>query len=446
MSSTATRTNTQIGGMRAATLKAREKVRDHRPDVKPTDLLWLVAIAIIPFVLQFLPNTRPAAVEPWTLSPNISVILPSWSLTLVDSLLAIAVYASLIQNRDRTAAIVASALCATSIAFLQYVHRSPAMAWFTLLLIIGYAFYNYDWPIPLAIVMAAARVVTPDAIIFAVPFLVSSIMNSVRHSKLAAGLFFSFVCTYPFFGHAVLSRVSQTHFLNNSELGLGALTITATNLVPFQTVWWFLFPFVGELSNSNARRKYVPVVVAVILYLAAAYAFVNIRLFNDSLPVTLFVFIMVGVGVARVIPVIAGEVRGVLLRYILALTAVMSLIVVSFCQQLQLIQRNKEMTPSPVIVPIIQVSSPVKAQATETGFQQSVAANAAISQVKQQGEDSNESRSNGGRGRNTATAAHIEPTKTASAHPQQTVHATLDRAPQAVWSGGNHRHPLLSRG
>jgi len=94
--------------------------------------------------------------------------------------------------------------------------------------------------------------------------------------------------------------------------------------------WWFAFPFLGEIAKSEPRKKLSPIILAVAGYLILA-SFVTFPIASVLLlPSVPFLFIIVGIGVSRVIPIIAGDIRGVELRHFVAFVAATSLIALNF--------------------------------------------------------------------------------------------------------------------
>jgi hypothetical protein len=382
---------------------------------------------------------------------------------LSSALIAPAVYVALLKNRDKTGPMIASILCAGSIYYVHAANQTPISAMATLLIVCAYAFVNFDLTILAAVLLTGATVLRPDTAVFAIAILGCSI---VQRQKLAvpATVIYAVLALAGLLACRELLPTEFHQLFQYRPLHFELPWLLKWAMTPpFLICWWFIFPFCGELTNPESRQKYLPVVLALIAYLSLMSIFVLPMSPQCLLPAIPFLYLVIGLGIARIIPTIAGDIPSIAFRYTVAIAAAASLIFVCYAQQWHMLKQSREMrtsvnlnaaptapakvitVPQPIL-PVIPVAVHPPVHVSQTAVRKPASANSALIKVIKQGEVFNESRSNGGRGRNAAAPINVKPTKTVSTHSQQTVHAALNRAPKAVWSGRNYRYVVLSRG
>jgi hypothetical protein len=558
----------------------------------------MLFVALLPNVLNSIIGVHPLSFEKWSVfSINHIIFFSSpfvqrWITTVSITLIPPVIYLSVFRNRDKTAAIIAGLFCAGSIYLVRSADEAPITALFTLLIAVTYAFVNFDLAIPAALLLVIAGSLRPEGALFAISVL---ICLAVRRDKRIIP-----VCVIYLLGTVAFAITLHSHHLLVLDFirSRAAIPWAAawTQTPSFATSWWFLFPFLGDLSNTEARKRHAPLLLFLAAYFTLLCAVVHPHSAQSLLPAMPFLYLLIGVGMSRVIPIIAGEIRGVALRFAVAIIATFVIIAICFAQQWHqlklstapntyltpavnhnsatapvILQRSTTTAPTPMAIkPAVPGTSPVttvmtnaaqahapatksievkstvpvtasmKPAAVKTAaaasssaksavtkvvlvtpkfvkpttakaaitkpvsakpilvkpaipktlpykskpvnfvvtkqipampmyakpvaqkqsantahpaaaikpltIQKSEVAQAALSKSKTQGEDSNESRSNGWRRGNTAAAAHFKPAKAVSAHPKQTVHAALYRAPKAVWRGRNNSYSLLPGG
>jgi hypothetical protein len=384
---------------------------------------------------------------------------PHWLSLISVTLIAPAVYLSLLKGRDRTAAAIGSALCATSLFLVHAAFAVPLTAVFAMLLVLSFALINFELTIPASLCLLAATSIRPEGALFA---LVVFACLAARKAKFVFPAFALYIVgAGACFALPLLRGQDSFNFIRSSS-ATPWLTAWASSPM-FAAIWWFVFPFAGEMMSSESRRKYLPFSLSLAAYLLFACTYVHPLSMQTLLPAAPLLAMLIAVGVARIIPAIAGDVPGVALRYTVAFLAAASLVTICFAQEWKQLQR-KPIAAHPIafaVVPVAATEIEKRPAQLKTPGQPAPAplvskkpptveisdvAQAALSKVKKQGEDSNESRSNGRRGGNAAAAAHFKPAKAVSSNPQQTVHAALYRAPEAVWYRRNYSDSLLPCG
>jgi hypothetical protein len=461
MSSTTTRTDASIGRDTGRISPPKFRKRPATPRLRPADLFWILTFGVTPLLLGLLPQFQAKSVErSWLPFLNHHAVQVGMS-AVAYSLISPTAYIGLLRNRDKSPAVIAGALCALSLYSIYYCDLLPITAVATLLLVAASSFILLDLPQIGFGLLAVAAILWPEASVFAIVFFVFRIKQNPKNAPLSAVIYVilcaGFLIAAKYLIKPGVFPPVHVELLRYAQ----ALSSPALFSSAIAAIWWFIFPFLGELTVQDSRRKYLPIAVAVLLYIAVLGP---LRLsFNAQalLPIMPFTYMIAGVGIARLIPSIAGDIRGVAIRYAVAIIAVLSVIAVTFAMEWYQLSHLPVLRPNAVrqqILSAVPITAPA-AKSLQTGqansaksptarlvYQKLITASAVISKFKKQGEDFNESRSNGWRRGNTTAPAHLKPSKAASTHPQQTVHAALDRATQAVWRRRNYSYSLLPGG
>ncbi len=280
--------------------------RANRPKFGLLDAVWIVllmalSLAVAARAVGFLPNTIGGLLSA---SGTVAALyLLGW------------------RARDRAAGLSAGLLAATSLPFLHQCAGSPQSALFALLTVAALFAFVAGSSLAALVLAAGAAFVRPDGLLLGVLLAGISIVQHRKRSVYGAALFVAAVpalwAAQIALGHSGL----QLPRFTPQTLVLHFLTAPATLLL-----LWFLLPLVAENSEPLRRARWLPVLLWTLLTLGVNLIYAPVSPAAMLLPLMVLLFALSGGGVSRLLPTLTGEIPRPLLRYALAVLAVLTLV------------------------------------------------------------------------------------------------------------------------
>jgi hypothetical protein len=296
--------------------------RDTRPRFSLLDALWMAVLAALFIGLGLIRHTD------------------AYGLTVATGVLFLT-YLVGWRSSGRPAGVISGLLLATSAPFFASIPHSLTADLFALVSI-GALFSFVAGSSLIALVLAAAAVwLRADGLVLGLMLLTFALIQHRRRAWLGALLFLlptlaAFVVPVADGGHPLSFVTFGFHSAFWVSLAAPAMLFTA----------WFVLPFFGEMADPIRRARWLPTVVWTCLYAVTAslMAFSHADVASAAIvPFLPLVFLLAGAGLARLLPVMTGDLPMPALRYTMATLAVVSLAA---------IRAHSEWTPKPSPPPV----------------------------------------------------------------------------------------------
>lgn len=282
--------------------------RVSRQRLQPIDAAWIAGIiAIYGMAHLALRGSEPAS--PATLAIGMAIVALAYLLAARLAGLA--------------AAVVAAVLLATCAAFITP-QIGLAIGVFAALSVAALlAFASGSSLVALAIAGVAAWL-QREGLLLGALLAILALMQHRRRARPAAILFFALDLLSVAF-HFATSHATPAMAILSHHAALFPWLISPAALITA----WFLLPFCGEIAEQSRRSQWLPILLWAAIVMAAAITFRLVRHEDSSIYLYAFLplwFIVIGAGVARLLPFITGEIPIPTLRYVVAISAVALLI------------------------------------------------------------------------------------------------------------------------
>ncbi len=246
---------------------------------------------------------------------------PHTGAALAAALTVAALYGLGWRARDRAAGVTAAGLAAASGPFLHAMALSGQSAPVTLLLTAVLLAFVWGSSLAALGLCALAALLRPDTALLGLLLLGLSLAQHRRRALYGAAVF----------GVPLLAVWS-----GRIALGHGSLPLPTVQVSPVILDWLLtpasllllgmLLPLAGEMSEPTRRARWLPVLLWLGLYGLAASVLRATTATGMLLPLAPALFALVGGGLSRLLPTLAGEFPGPGPRYVLAVLAVIGLI------------------------------------------------------------------------------------------------------------------------
>ncbi len=318
----------------------RVSQKNTRPRFQPIDAAWMIGLGVLFAVLSAWARGLHGGQWPGVLAGAATVMttyLLGW------------------RASGRVAGIISGLLSATSAAFIAACSADLNMALFALLTVASlFAFVAGSSLAALGLAALAAGF-RADGILLGLLLLALTVAQRRQRAWLGVLLFVVLTAGALFLPRHAPGLHSIAFALNGSLwrflLGpsLGFLL-------------WFLLPFCGEMADPVRRARWLPVVLWTLLSLAVGTA-----VFTSVIPLLPLLFVLMGSGLARLMPALGGDFPAPAARYVLATLAVLSLIGLRARQEWPLWHATP---PSPINVPGRMIGQTAGTQQSATGSEQ----------------------------------------------------------------------------
>ena len=316
--------------------------RDTRPRFQPLDVLWMVLLAAVFIVVEL--TQQVAAIN---LIAATGVIFLTYLIGWRSS--------------GRSAGIIAGLLLAAGAPFTQSVSQSLQTDLFALLSL-GALFAFVAGSSLTALILAALAVwLRADGIMLGLILMTFTLIQHRRRALLGTLIFVGLTLTALFAPHTYRGQpLASVTFGFHSTL----LVCLAAPAMLFAA--WFLLPFFGEMVDPIRRARWLPIVIwtAVSAVLSSGLMFGHTDTRSAALvPFLPFWFLLIGAGLARLLPVMTGDLPIPWLRYTVATLAVLSLVAIRVRSGWVSVQRpvaismHTSLPPSPPTIHTAPVTS-----------------------------------------------------------------------------------------
>ncbi|BDI31290.1 hypothetical protein CCAX7_33410 [Capsulimonas corticalis] len=279
--------------------------RAPRPKFRPVDTLWLTTLAIL----------------------SLAATVIRFGVDAIGDIGAFAAAATVAglyfigwRVRDRTTGVIAGALLALSLTYTGSLIGHPETAVFTLLCTAAFAAMAGGQLIGAALLAAIASVIRPDGLLLGAALLCMPPSDDSRLRWRPIGLFLITTAL------GALVAYSLRYAPPALRIGITPILLGQAILGGNAVLAWFLWPFLAELGEPLRRQRWLPFIVWTVLYAAAESLFYFLQPGQSWPPLAPIFALLVAGGMARLIPVLAGEFANPTLRYVLATLAVVSLV------------------------------------------------------------------------------------------------------------------------
>ncbi len=286
--------------------------------LRPVDFVWLAILVIASSALSlFLRVSSAVTAAPSILPQPLAPIVGAAALALASA----GIYLTGLRVKDRPTAIISGLLVATSLALAAGAAWSPAAMLMAALISFALFFCAMDWTVAALCFAGVAVLLRADGLMLGVviaivalcqrrPYTWAGILAFVLISALATGLWM--VPWRPEMSAWISLRAPQPDRL-----------LLFSAVAP---VAWFLFPYLAEWGSRQDRAKWW----APALLLACYLITIAVGHLSASqaayLPLLTIIYLMIGTGIARLLPAFAGELAIPLARYLLAAVAMGALL------------------------------------------------------------------------------------------------------------------------
>lgn len=279
-----------------------------RPRLQPIDAAWIAGAVAVYAIAHLAMNGRGAA------SPK---------MLAVGAVVVILAYLLAARLAGRAAAVIAALLLATCSSFAES-HFSLTTELFVALSVAALFAFASESSLVALIFAGAAVWIRPEGALLGAILLIAAWRQHRRRGRLGAIAFIALAASgfaassTPGYADLALRSVPAHSELLSWLASPGAL-ITA----------WFLLPFCGEAADRSRRVKWLPLLFWAAILLVAGLAVEPKGSDKAALYLAAFLpiwFIVIGAGVARLLPFITGEMPMLTLRYAIAVLAVAMLI------------------------------------------------------------------------------------------------------------------------
>jgi hypothetical protein len=296
---------------RAAT---RLALRDRPAELKilKIDWFWIAAVVVVALVVSL--RTVLSARTHHPLSYLTIIWLP---------ITASFAYVAALALKDRTAAIVAGFLTATSITLATVYTINPQTGAAVTLATICWILYFQDWFPALGICAGLAVLFRPELIFLGVILFSYGIFE--KKSQITFGAMTFVAVLIGCFAALFYNREQFSYPLDITTYGLYTVLWA---LSPF--ILWFIFPFLTELASASARKRWLPITTWLVVFAACVVVLHRENSLTFTAPAFVAGYILASAGVARVLPAVSGDMPTPLMRYSIAVVSVIALIGLRF--------------------------------------------------------------------------------------------------------------------
>lgn len=321
----------------------RVSAKNTRPRFQAIDAAWMAVLAAA-FV----------GLSAWALGLHGS----QWYGTLAGAATVVLTYLLGWRASGRVAGIVGALLLATSAAFVAACPADICTALFALLTVASlFAFVAGSSLAALGLAALAAGCRTDGALLGLI-LLTLTLLQHRQRAALGAALFVVLTAGALFLGF-------QAHGMPVVTIGWDPALWTFLLGPPVLFLLWFLLPFCGELADPVRRARWLPVALWTLLLLTVGscvqFATGGMAQFMPILPL---LFVLIGGGLARLMPALGGEFPAPAVRYVLATLAVVSLVGLRARQEWPL--QHPAPSPAPVQTAAPMAPTPPTAVVTPT--------------------------------------------------------------------------------
>lgn len=303
----------------------RVSAKNTRPRFQAIDALWMAGLAAL-FV----------GLSAWALDLHGN----NWYGTLAGVVTVALSYLLGWRASGRVAGIAGALLLATSAAFMASCPADLHTALFTLLAVASLFVFVAGSSLAALGLAALAAGFRADGALLGLILLTLTLAQHRQRAALGAALFVVLTAGALFVG-------LQTHAMPPLTLAWDGALGTFLFGPSLLFLLWFLLPFCGELGDAVRRARWLPVVLWTLLSLVVGscvqFATGGTAQFTPILPL---LFVLIGGGLARLMPALGGEFPAPAVRYVLATLAVISLVGLRARQEWPL--RHDPPTPAPV--------------------------------------------------------------------------------------------------
>ncbi|MCW3060822.1 MAG: hypothetical protein JWQ02_2643 [Capsulimonas sp.] len=279
--------------------------RSPRPRFRPVDTLWLTTLAILSLAATVIRFGSDALgdIGPFAAAATVAgLYFIGW------------------RTRDRSTGVIAGVLLAVSLTYSGSLIGHPATAIFTLLSVGALAAMAGGQLIAAALLAAVASVIRPDGLLLGAALLcMPPPDDDSRLRWRPIGLFLITTAL------GALLAYSLRYTPPRLMIGVNPYLVEQAMLGGNAVLAWFLWPFLAELGEPMRRQRWLPFIVWTVLYIAAESLFYYVQPGQSWPPLAPIFALLIGGGMSRLIPVLAGEFANPTMRYVLATLAVVSL-------------------------------------------------------------------------------------------------------------------------
>lgn len=266
----------------------------------PLDGMWMASFAVVNLILSYVTGGPSVFTQPQTYLAALTVVF---------------LYVLGFRVRDRATAVIASALLASSPVFtatqIESV-RSALFVLFTVLALAAYATAQYSTAAEMlaVFVAAAATIMRPEGFLLGAVLLGFAITD--KRPGGIVGLAIYLIATFA--GMAAMLVLTHRYF-PAATVSLNAAPLLS--LIDKQTVILscFIIALLGDLAEPPRRKRLKAVIVWAALFVCAE-SLVHFTGFSfEAGPFRPILFLLAAAGIARILPVIAGDFPNPRLRY-----------------------------------------------------------------------------------------------------------------------------------
>lgn len=320
------------GSLRPLPRGGRTSAKNTRPRFQPIDAAWMAGMGVL-FV----------GLSAWTLGLHNG----QWPGTLAGAATILLTYLLGWRASGRVAGIIGALLLATSVSFASSCPADTGTAIFTLLAIASlFAFVAGSSlaALGLAALTAGFRV---DGALLGLILLALTIAQHRQRAWLGALLFVLLTI-------GALWVSFHTQGIPAIALGMDGSLWRFLLGPSVLFLLWFLLPFCGELADPIRRARWLPVVLWTLLSLALGVC-IPLGHGGDAqfAPLLPLLFVLIGGGLARLMPALGGEFPAPAVRYVLATLAVVSLVGLRAQQEWPLWHATPASAPMQADVPAV---------------------------------------------------------------------------------------------
>ena len=288
--------------------------------LKPVDLAWLALIAAVSCALALflrIPSPFPAVSLP--IHHSLALAIGGGSLTLASA----GVYLTGLRIKDRPTAVISGLLATTSLALATGASWSPQAMLLAALVAFALFAYSAGWTVAALCLAGAATFVRADGLLLGIALAIVALCQCRRNDWAGAVAFLliaalvGVVWIAPW--HAELETWLPIHAPRFPTIHSASYRLLALSLAP---VAWFLFPYLAEWATAQDRAKWWAPALWASVYLVLIVSLGVVAAPSAYLPLLPVVYLMVGAGIARLLPAFAGELPVPLARYMVATAAV----------------------------------------------------------------------------------------------------------------------------
>jgi hypothetical protein len=232
---------------------------------------------------------------------------------LITILCASAAFLGGLRMQSRPAAIAAGLLIATSGAFGTFCQVDPSYGWLAAASILAAVSYGIGWDLLTYGAAAVAFTQGFGGALIALVICLTAVLQKREHA--VAGLVG--VVAYGLLWSVTVSRPPLPHSLRPWQSWHGAEALAGLGVL----IAWFVVPFLADATSRHNRDRWLMTLTTVVA--------LAVTLFLGDAPIAPQLYaafplgmLIIGVGLGRLMPLIAGEFPSVPLRYAAASAAV----------------------------------------------------------------------------------------------------------------------------